>query len=163
MSPAGRLGARHLKQKSSSWRHLCLGCSREPRKTRRSLPWISKGRLSSVVCRPAAIHRVIVCLCAPKAPQALRSCSFDGFDATEIYPPNHRLTKFREQGANVFHAPHRNPFPNFTGKGKLPLLTPAHHVDFDTGIGPSGPSIDEILTKPSSGKAPSLVFRRWLD
>ncbi len=42
--------------------------------------------------------------------------------------------------------------PSFTGSGKRPDLTPAHHVDLETGIGPSGPRIDLSRTKPVSGK-----------
>jgi hypothetical protein len=31
--------------------------------------------------------------------------------------------------------------PSFTGEGYRPDLTPAHHVDLDTGIGPPGAMI----------------------
>jgi hypothetical protein len=41
--------------------------------------------------------------------------------------------------------------PSFTGCGKRPAFTPAHHVDFDTGIGPRGARIEESRTKPVSG------------
>ena len=43
--------------------------------------------------------------------------------------------------------------PSFTGLGKRPDLTPSHHVDRPTGIGPFGPMIEESRTKPVSGRA----------
>jgi hypothetical protein len=39
----------------------------------------------------------------------------------------------------------------FAGFGNLPVFTPAHQVDFETGIGPSGARIDDNRTKPASG------------
>ena len=36
--------------------------------------------------------------------------------------------------------------------GNRPVLTPAHQVDLQTGMGPFGARIDESLTKPVSGK-----------
>ncbi len=41
--------------------------------------------------------------------------------------------------------------PNLTGFGKRPSLIPAHQVDFDTGIGPSGARIFLSRRKPVSG------------
>ena len=41
--------------------------------------------------------------------------------------------------------------PSLTGLGKRPSLTPTHHVDFETGIGPRGARIDERRKKPVSG------------
>ena len=41
--------------------------------------------------------------------------------------------------------------PSLTGLGKRPSLTPAHHVDFETGIGPRGARMDESRKKPVSG------------
>ena len=46
--------------------------------------------------------------------------------------------------------------PNLTGGGNRPDLTPSHHVDLPTGIGPLGPMIDESRTKPVSGR--EVVF-----
>ena len=43
--------------------------------------------------------------------------------------------------------------PSLTGWGKRPDFTPAHHVDFETGIGPRGARIDTRRTKPVSGNA----------
>jgi hypothetical protein len=37
--------------------------------------------------------------------------------------------------------------PSFTGAGKRPERTPAHHVDFDTGIGPFGPITSASLRR----------------
>lgn len=42
--------------------------------------------------------------------------------------------------------------PSFTGRGKRPLLTPSHHVDFPTGIGPAGARMDARRRRPVSGK-----------
>ncbi len=42
--------------------------------------------------------------------------------------------------------------PSLIGCGKRPLLTPAHQVDFATGIGPLGPRIDDSLMNPVSGR-----------
>lgn len=41
--------------------------------------------------------------------------------------------------------------PSFTGLGKRPSLTPVHHVDLLTGIGPSGARIWGRRTKPLCG------------
>jgi hypothetical protein len=38
--------------------------------------------------------------------------------------------------------------PSFTGLGYRPDLTPAHHVDLLTGIGPAGPMIALKRMKP---------------
>ncbi len=38
--------------------------------------------------------------------------------------------------------------PSLIGRGNRPDLTPAHHVDFETGIGPDGARIDFRRTKP---------------
>src|SRR5687767_3842953 len=43
--------------------------------------------------------------------------------------------------------------PSLTGFGNLPLLTPAHHVDFPTGIGPFGAIIEGSLTNPVPGSS----------
>ena len=75
------------------------------------------------------------------------------FYAAEMDPPGHLLTELCDERANTSTRHTVIPFPNFRGAGKRPVFTPAHHVDFDTGIGPSGPRIEEILTKPSSGRA----------
>lgn len=42
--------------------------------------------------------------------------------------------------------------PSLSGCGKRPLLTPAHHVDLLTGIGPTGPMIDDSRTRPLLGR-----------
>ncbi len=42
--------------------------------------------------------------------------------------------------------------PNLSGFGKRPSLTPCHHVDFDTGIGPAGARIADNRTKPVWGE-----------
>lgn len=58
------------------------------------------------------------------------------------------------------------PLPSFTGAGKRPDFTPAHQVDFATGMGPSGPRMTASRTKPSFGseRRPSVAFsnRVWL-
>src|SRR5687767_11165878 len=41
--------------------------------------------------------------------------------------------------------------PSLMGLGNRPDRTPAHHVDFEQGMGPRGPKIALILTYPSSG------------
>ena len=41
--------------------------------------------------------------------------------------------------------------PSLTGFGYRPLFTPAHHVDFETGIGPSGAMMLGSLTNPAVG------------
>jgi hypothetical protein len=41
--------------------------------------------------------------------------------------------------------------PSFTGFGKRPLLTPAHHAEREIGIGPFGARICFRRTKPVSG------------
>jgi hypothetical protein len=46
--------------------------------------------------------------------------------------------------------------PSLTGFGNRPDLTPAHHVDLLTGIGPFGPRIEESRIKPVSGR--EVVF-----
>lgn len=38
--------------------------------------------------------------------------------------------------------------PNFIGLGNRPVFTPAHQVDFDTGIGPFGAKMSLSRTKP---------------
>jgi hypothetical protein len=38
--------------------------------------------------------------------------------------------------------------PNFTGAGNRPALTPAHQVERDTGMGPSGLMMDLNRLKP---------------
>ena len=43
------------------------------------------------------------------------------------------------------------PLPSFTGAGKRPDFTPAHQVDFATGMGPAGPRMTASRTKPSFG------------
>lgn len=43
--------------------------------------------------------------------------------------------------------------PSFTGFGKRPSLTPAHHVDLLTGIGPHGAMIAGRRTKPVDGSS----------
>src|SRR5271167_2122535 len=50
--------------------------------------------------------------------------------------------------------------PSFTGLGKRPDLTPAHHVERPTGIGPLGASIEGRRTKPNSGRL-SWDFMRF--
>ena len=42
--------------------------------------------------------------------------------------------------------------PSLTGWGYRPDLTPAHHVDLPTGIGPAGAMIEERRTRPVSGR-----------
>ena len=46
--------------------------------------------------------------------------------------------------------------PSFTGLGKRPALTPAHHVDLLTGMGPRGARIDASRTKPVVGSSSSF-------
>ena len=43
--------------------------------------------------------------------------------------------------------------PSFTGFGKRPSLTPAHHVDLLTGIGPLGAMMEGSRTKPVEGSS----------
>lgn len=38
--------------------------------------------------------------------------------------------------------------PSFTGLGKRPDFTPAHHVDLLTGMGPAGAKMLDIRRKP---------------
>ena len=47
--------------------------------------------------------------------------------------------------------------PSLRGLGKRPDLTPCHHVDFETGIGPVGARIEESRTKPDWGKSRSIL------
>ena len=42
--------------------------------------------------------------------------------------------------------------PSLTGLGNRPDLTPAHHVDLPTGIGPRGAMMEDSRTKPIFGK-----------
>jgi hypothetical protein len=50
--------------------------------------------------------------------------------------------------------------PSFTGLGNRPVLTPAHQVDFETGIGPSGARIDVSRTKPVLGSVACCIMMR---
>jgi hypothetical protein len=50
--------------------------------------------------------------------------------------------------------------PSFTGFGNRPSLTPAHHVDFETGIGPFGAKIEVRRTKPVSGSTADCTMMR---
>jgi hypothetical protein len=43
------------------------------------------------------------------------------------------------------------PLPSFAGAGNRPDFTPAHQVDFETGMGPAGPRTTDSRTKPSAG------------
>jgi hypothetical protein len=58
------------------------------------------------------------------------------------------------------------PLPSFTGAGKRPDFTPAHQVDFATGMGPAGPRMTASRTKPSFGNERTLSVgvtdRVWL-
>src|SRR5262245_42942919 len=47
--------------------------------------------------------------------------------------------------------------PSFTGRGKRPVFTPDHQVDFEMGSGPLGAKIEESRTNPVSGR-PMLFF-----
>ena len=47
--------------------------------------------------------------------------------------------------------------PSLVGLGKRPSLTPCHHVDLDTGIGPFGARICFILTRPVFGNSMSFI------
>src|SRR5437763_5122953 len=60
------------------------------------------------------------------------------------------LLSMRARMSSAFHAVIRG--LSFTGLGNRPALTPAHHVDRDTGIGPVGARICLTRTKPVSGK-----------
>lgn len=51
--------------------------------------------------------------------------------------------------------------PNFTGWGNRPDFTPAHHVDFPTGTGPSGARIAGRRSKRSAGAESKVT--RYLD
>lgn len=65
---------------------------------------------------------------------------------------SHRLVpdSIRARISATFHAVIR--LPSFTGCGKRPLLTPAHHVDLATGIGPLGARIEDSRINPVSGR-----------
>lgn len=52
--------------------------------------------------------------------------------------------------------------PNFTGLGKRPVLTPSHHVDRETGIGPAGARMLERRRKPVSGSWCDMIRLRLL-
>ena len=43
------------------------------------------------------------------------------------------------------------PGPSLSGLGKRPVLTPAHHVDLDTGMGPRGARMEERGRNPAWG------------
>ncbi len=75
------------------------------------------------------------------------------FHAAEVEPPRHGYLPSL-MSARMSSTRHTvTPLLILIGGGNLPLLTPAHHVDFETGIGPFGPRIEEILTNPSAGSA----------
>jgi hypothetical protein len=46
----------------------------------------------------------------------------------------------------------------FAGFGNLPVFTPAHQQDFETGTGPSGARMDDNRTKPLSGNAMGRII-----
>jgi hypothetical protein len=50
--------------------------------------------------------------------------------------------------------------PSFCGFGKRPSRTPCHHVDLETGIGPTGAKMDDNRTKPVRGKMIKDMFVR---
>ena len=49
--------------------------------------------------------------------------------------------------------------PNFMGFGKRPDLTPAHQVDFPTGIGPCGARMDDRRIRPVAGVGLNMAVR----
>ena len=73
-------------------------------------------------------------------------------DAAVVEPPRHvlRRSSIRVRMSSTFQAVVRG--PSFTGLGKRPDFTPAHHVDRPTGIGPRGAKIEASRTKPAGGK-----------
>src|SRR5271169_1824723 len=64
----------------------------------------------------------------------------------------------RSRMSSTFQAVVRG--PSFTGLGKRPDLTPAHHVERPTGIGPRGARMEGRRTKPNPGRL-SCDFMRF--
>jgi hypothetical protein len=76
------------------------------------------------------------------------------FYTAEVEPPRHGYFSTLMSARMSSTRQTVTPLLILTGGGNFPLLTPAHHVDFETGIGPFGPRIAVILTNPSAGSAP---------
>ena len=93
---------------------------------------------------PAA-HRVFVYAQAPR--NFLDRVGAVNLDAASVDTPHLAASpSIKARISSTRHAVIRG--PSFTGLGYRPLLTPAHHVDFETGMGPFGARIEASLRNP---------------
>ena len=110
---------------------------------------MNKRRASCIDGRQArlepASHRVFVYAQAPH--NFLDRVGAVDFDAASVDTPHRAASpSIKARMSSTRHAVIRG--PSFTGLGYRPLLTPAHHVDFETGMGPFGARIEASLRNP---------------
>jgi hypothetical protein len=109
------------------------------------------GRRSSTFGRPSFSQFLTVFLCAPNNFAASSTVAAMDLHAPRIEPPQPvEPALIRARTSATRHAVIRG--PSFTGFGYRPDLTPAHHVDLLTGIGPFGPMMDVKRMRPDVGR-----------
>lgn len=83
---------------------------------------------------------------------------FEGGHFSPLFKSGGLLRLVFKQSSNFLDFPNCRSWPKFHGLWKRPSLTPCHHVDLETGMGPMGARICFILTSPVCGNSELFII-----